>query len=112
MPLANVYTVLIDLSAYVSIGAILTFFLLLTLYFSQRRDLERLRAWMESDPDHPGSDLVASEALLDRAEAELEEILATGGGEDAEDAQPAPEPTLVAPPQPATAVQPARQSTT
>ena len=88
-PVADVYTLLLDVPAYVSLGAVLSFFLLLLLYFSQRRDLERLRAWMEGDPGHPASDLAASEFLLDRAEAELEEILGTAGpGGGAE-----PEPT-------------------
>ena len=48
------------------------FVLLLPLYFSQRRDLARLHAWMEREPGHPASDLAASEGLLDRAETELE----------------------------------------
>jgi hypothetical protein len=93
-PVADVYTLLLDVPAYVSLGAVLSFFLLLLLYFSQRRDLERLRAWMEGDPGHPASDLAASEVLLDRAEAELEEILGTAGPGGAAE----PEPTLVAPP--------------
>jgi hypothetical protein len=60
---------------YVSLAAVLAFLFLLALYLSQRRDLERLRAWMEATPDHPAEDLARSETLLDRAEAELEEIL-------------------------------------
>jgi hypothetical protein len=60
--------------ALVSLTAAVGFFLLLPLYFSQRRDVLRLRAWMEREPDHPADDLAASEALLDRAEAELEEL--------------------------------------
>src|SRR6266576_1393664 len=102
LPVADVYTLLLDVPAYVSLGAIVSFFLLLLLYFSQRRDLERLHAWMEGDPGHPASDVAASEALLDRAEADLEEILGTAGpGGGAE-----PEPTLVAPPPPAQPRQP------
>jgi len=112
MPLADVYSLLIDVPAYVSIGAIVTFFLLLLLYFSQRRDLQRLHAWMDTEPGHPASDLVASEALLDRAEADLEQILGTEEGGDEEEAEAAPEPTVVAPSAPATVVQSARQSTT
>ena len=49
--------------------------LLLPLYLSQRRDLKRLGAWMEREPEHPAEDLAASEALLDRAETELEALL-------------------------------------
>jgi hypothetical protein len=55
---------------------------------------------MEREPDHPAGDLAASEALLDRAEVELEALFAAepqataaGGGEQA-----TLEPTLVAPP--------------
>ena len=59
----------------VAIAATLAFFLLLPLYVSQRRDLMRLRDWMEREPGHPGEDLVASDAILDRAEAELEALV-------------------------------------
>ena len=51
------------------------FALLLTLYASQRRDVQRLSAWMEREPAHPAADLRASETLLDRAEVELEAVL-------------------------------------
>ena len=56
--------------------------LLLPLYLSQRRDVQRLRAWMNREPEHPAADIAASEAILDRAEAELEELAGpeTGSG--------------------------------
>jgi hypothetical protein len=60
---------------YVSLAAVIGFVALLALYLSQRRDLMRIQAWMAAEPNHPAEDLVRSEALLDRAEAELEEIL-------------------------------------
>ena len=63
----------------VSVVALLGIALLLPLYLSQRRDVERLRAWMEREPDHAATDLAASEALLDRAETELEELLGPSG---------------------------------
>jgi LytR cell envelope-related transcriptional attenuator len=67
---------LIDLgTAIVSVVATAGFLLLLPLYLSQRRDVRRLRAWMAHEPDHPATDVAASEALLDRAERELEELL-------------------------------------
>ena len=47
---------------------------LMPLFVSQRRDLRRLHEWMEADPEHPATDLVASERILDRAEAELERL--------------------------------------
>lgn len=62
-------------SGYVALAACVSFLLLLPLYFSQRRDLRRLRVWRLREPDHPAGDLAASELLLDRAEAELEELL-------------------------------------
>ena len=77
----------------VSVASAVGIALLLPLYISQRRDVERLRAWMDSEPDHPKADLAASEALLDRAEAELEELLGPGETDDAEPAtevRPAP----------------------
>jgi hypothetical protein len=83
------------LPTYVSLAAVLAFLFLLVLYLSQRRDLKRLRVWMEETPDHPAQDLTRSEALLDRAETELEEIL----GVEAPPAAPSPtEATAVAPP--------------
>lgn len=72
LPVADVYDIARHLPVYVSLGATIAFVLLLPLYFSQRRDLERLRAWMEREPGHPAADLAASEGLLDRAETELE----------------------------------------
>jgi hypothetical protein len=65
---------------YVAVASVLGMLLLLPLYLSQRRDVVRLREWREREPDHPAADVAASEALLDRAEAELEELL----GPDAE----------------------------
>src|SRR3954451_2126000 len=89
---------------YVSLAACVGFLFLLTLYVSQRRDLVRLQEWMSSAPEHPGEDIARSEALLDRAEAELEEIL----GVEAVPEEPH-EPTVVAPPP---AGEAARQQTT
>jgi hypothetical protein len=61
--------------ALVSLAAAVGLLLALPLYFSQRRDIHRLRAWMEREPAHPGEDLAASDVILDRAEAELEELV-------------------------------------
>jgi LytR cell envelope-related transcriptional attenuator len=58
----------------VSVAAAVGILLLTPLYRSQRRDVLRLRAWMEQAPDHPAADIATSEALLDRAEAELERL--------------------------------------
>jgi hypothetical protein len=102
----NLYDAVRTLPDYASLAAILAFGLLLVLYFSQRRDLERLRVWMERAPSHPAADLSASEALLDRAEAELEAVLGPGGRDEAWEAGAHPatsEPTVVAPPTPAPA---------
>lgn len=62
-------------ASFIALAAAIGLVLLLPLYFSQRRDVLRLRAWMERDPDHPAADIAASDAILDRAEAELEELL-------------------------------------
>ncbi len=56
----------------VSVLAALGILLLLPLLLSQRRDVLRLRAWRERDPDYAAESVAASEASLDRAEAELE----------------------------------------
>jgi len=109
MPLAaTLVKVLYDaanrMPTYVSLAAAVGFVFLLALYLSQRRDLLRLQAWMQAVPAHPGEDLARSEALLDRAEAELEEILGV---------EATAEPTVVAPPMPAqaTPVPPSRPTT-
>jgi LytR cell envelope-related transcriptional attenuator len=68
-----------DIGRYVAFGAALAILLLIPLYVSQRRDISRLRQWRDREPDHPGADLTASEALLDRAEAELQALLAERG---------------------------------
>lgn len=60
--------------ALVAIAAAVGILLLVPLYLSQRRDLQRLVEWMEREPEHPVKDTVASEEILDRAEAELEEV--------------------------------------
>ncbi|HMC06569.1 MAG TPA: LytR C-terminal domain-containing protein [Solirubrobacterales bacterium] len=121
----DIYDALLDLPAWVSVAATLAFFLLLTLYLSQRRDVARLSAWMAQAPSHPATDLAASETLLDRAEAELEALLGAAEPEAAEpesaepesaepeaaepEAAEAVEPTAVAPPPPVTPSQaPAR----
>jgi hypothetical protein len=78
VPLADSYHFVIRLPAYVSLAALTSLVLLGVLYMSQRRDLHRLRAWMEREPGHPAADLRASEALLDRAEADLEALLESG----------------------------------
>jgi LytR cell envelope-related transcriptional attenuator len=97
----SLYDLALELPAYVSLAAALACCALLPLYFSQRRDLQRLYAWMEREPDHPRADVAASEALLDRAETELEALFAPeraapSGERTGEEA--VAEPTLVAPP--------------
>ena len=78
LPVADLYDLAVDfafqLPAYVSLAAAVACVVLLPLYFSQRRDLQRLQAWMEREPGHPQADIAASEALLDRAETELEAL--------------------------------------
>jgi hypothetical protein len=79
---------------FVSVVALAGIALLLPLYLSQRRDVERLRAFMEREPGHPATDLAASETLLDRAEAELEELLGPSeeaAAEPATEVRPAPD---------------------
>ena len=92
---------------YVSLAAAVGCAFLTVLYLSQRRDLMRLQAWMRAVPNHPTEDLARSEALLDRAEAELEEIL----GVEAP-AESTAEQTAVAPPPAAAAAAPESQTTT
>lgn len=63
----------------IALAAFVGILLLVPLFLSQRRDIQRLTEFRERHPKYPGSDLATSEALLDRAEAELEEIYADRG---------------------------------
>jgi hypothetical protein len=72
---------------FIALGALAGVLLLLPLYLSQRRDVRRMRAWMETEPDYAAENLAASEHRLDHAEGELEEL--TGATEIAEPATPA-----------------------
>jgi hypothetical protein len=105
LPVAGLYDLLVDLAfqlpAYVALTAALACALLVPLYLSQRRDLQRLHAWMEREPGHPQADIAASEALLDRAETELEALLGTEPPTPSAE-QAVAEPTVVAPPAPPT----------
>ena len=62
------------IGSYVAVACLLAMLMLLPLYLSQRRDVHRLRTWMDQAPGHPLADLAASEAILDHAEAELEAL--------------------------------------
>jgi hypothetical protein len=59
---------------FIALGSLIGLLLLLPLYLSQRRDVRRLHAWMEGEPEYPAQNLATSEARLDAAEAELEKI--------------------------------------
>jgi LytR cell envelope-related transcriptional attenuator len=80
-------------TGFVALAAVLAIALLLPLYLSQRRDVQRLRRWMDLDPAHPAADLAASEAILDRADTELEELL----GPEEPEPEPAATPTTPLP---------------
>jgi hypothetical protein len=112
LPVADVYEIASHLPAYVSLAATAAFVLLLPLYFSQRRDLARLHAWMDREPRHPAADLAASEGLLDRAETELEAVFGPkpqAGGQVA--APTLVEPPASGPPAPASPLPPAQRVT-
>jgi LytR cell envelope-related transcriptional attenuator len=72
------------LPAVLSVAAALGLALLAPLYRAQRRDVMRLRAFMERDPDYPAQSVAASEAALDELETELEEFGVTGETGEAE----------------------------
>jgi hypothetical protein len=68
-----------DVAVLVATVSTLGIILLLPLYLSQRRDIERLHGWMLQDPSYSATDLALSESRLDKAELELEEIYAERG---------------------------------
>lgn len=68
-----------EVTSVVAAVSALGIFLLLPLYLSQRRDVERLRDWMKANPEHPGKDLALSERILDSAERDLAKAYADRG---------------------------------
>jgi hypothetical protein len=101
-----VLTLIDNVGVYVALPALVGILLLLPLYLSQRRDVGRLRTWMERDPAHPGADYAASEALLDRTEAELEAFLAARGQPTPSQSESPAQATVEAPAAPAPAAGP------
>lgn len=68
-----------EVTSAVAAVSVIGIFLLLPLYLSQRRDVLRLREWMEQEPDFPASDIVVSDGRLDRAERDLAALYADKG---------------------------------
>lgn len=68
-----------EVTSAIAAVSVIGIFLLLPLYLSQRRDVNRLREWMKLNPDFPGSDLALSERRLDHAERELAKAYADRG---------------------------------
>jgi len=68
-----------EVAALVATASALGILLVAPLYLSQRRDLQRLREWMQHDPSYAATDVAKSEQRLDRAELELEQIYAERG---------------------------------
>jgi len=64
------------IKAFIPIAAFVVALLVGVLALSQWRDVRRLKAWSKAEPEYPAKDLAASEAILDRAERELEVLLA------------------------------------
>jgi LytR cell envelope-related transcriptional attenuator len=68
-----------EVAALIATASAIGILLLTPLYFSQRRDVQRLREWMLKNPEHATSDLALSESRLDKTEVELERIYAERG---------------------------------
>jgi len=66
--------ILDTVGGFIALGSLIGVLLLVPLYLSQRRDVRRLRAWHEREPEYPQVNLTASEERLDHAESELEEV--------------------------------------
>ena len=82
---------------FVALAGLVGVALLVPLYLSQRRDLRRLRTWRQREEAYAAEDLARSEDALDRAEAELEELLGGVSGRDEEGEAPAPAGTAAEP---------------
>jgi len=68
-----------EVTAAIAAVSVLGIFLVLPLYLSQRRDVNRLRAWMKGEPGFAEADIAVSERRLDRAERELAHSYAERG---------------------------------
>lgn len=68
-----------EVASVIAAVSVLGVFLLLPLYLSQRRDVMRLREWMDQEPDFPVADLSLSERRLDTAERDLARAYAERG---------------------------------
>ena len=68
-----------EVASAVAAVSVLGIVMLLPLYLSQRRDILRLREWMQANPDHPLADLALSERRLDSAERDLARAYADRG---------------------------------
>lgn len=77
--LFNLEKIVNKVESSIALAAFVGILFLVPLFLSQRRDIRRLTEFRDREPAYPGSDLTASEALLDRAETELEEIYAERG---------------------------------
>ncbi|MDX6584117.1 MAG: hypothetical protein QOI10_3301 [Solirubrobacterales bacterium] len=71
----QVHEIFDTVGGFIALGSLLGLLLLLPLYLSQRRDVRRLHAWMEGEPEYAAENLKTSERRLDSAEAELEQVL-------------------------------------
>ncbi len=68
-----------EVTSAIAAVSVIGILLLLPLYLSQRRDVNRLREWMSQDPDFPSADILLSERRLDQAERDLARTYADRG---------------------------------
>ena len=68
-----------EVTAAIAAISVIGVFLLLPLYLSQRRDVLRLREWMQGNPAFPEEDLALSDQRLDKAERDLEDAYTKRG---------------------------------
>lgn len=68
-----------EVAAAIAAVSVVGVFLLLPLYLSQRRDVLRLREWMDGNAEFPVEDLLLSDSRLDRAEREIARAYADRG---------------------------------
>lgn len=76
-------------TGFVALGALIGAILLIPLYWSQRRDVRRLREWADREPAYAATDLAHSEQSLDDSETELERVLGQSTDQPTEIRQPA-----------------------
>ena len=94
LAVANLHQLILDIGAYAGIAAVLGIGVLSALYFSQARDVKRLREWAGRAPERAAEEeaRIAAQAQAAQSEAQQQRAAAAASGGAATVAAPAVRP--------------------